>query len=49
LIDCFVVNNVVIARNDISLDQHKDAGTIYPIDDDDDDDDCLIWLGLQQD
>jgi len=32
LIDC---DSVVIVGNDISLDQHKDAGIIYPIDDDD--------------
>jgi len=45
MINWLIDDSIVIVVNDISLDQHKDAGTIYPIDDD-----VLIdWFGLRQD
>jgi len=35
IIDCLLDDDsVVIAGKAISLDQHKDVGTLYPIDDD---------------
>jgi len=36
-----VIDSVVIAGKAISLDQYKDVGTLYPIDDD--------WFGLWED